>query len=249
MRPVLVLDLDGTLAVGDAPVLGYARAIESLVPQAGGLTGAVEAFFTDPHGDERLAHAQDGYQAVHVLSEELGVDGETRDRAYAMSRAALDDDLGDVRAPEGLADALGGLDAHLVLITNSPRDGLATLLDHLGVAGLVGEVRTDAGKPAGLRRLLVELLEQHGLDDAPAALMSVGDIWVNDLAPALELGCATAYVDTFDRDQGPAHVRARTLPELYPALRAWAHDPVGFVHAHPLATAVASTTDRPGASA
>ena len=249
MRPVLVLDLDGTLALGDTPVLGYARAIESLAPQADGLTAAVEAFLADPDSDERLRSAQDGYQAVAALCETHGVDTELRNRAYALSRGALDRDLGDVQAPRGLVDALGALDAHLVLVTNSPRAGLDTLLAHLGVVELVQEVHTDAGKPDGMGPLLAAVLRQHGLTAEPAHLMSVGDIWVNDLAPALELGCATAYVDTFHRQQGPAHVRARTLPELYPALRDWARDPVQFVSAHPLPTGPAvgaGTTPRPG---
>lgn len=248
MRPVLVLDLDGTLALGATPVLGYARAIESSAPQADGLTVAVEAFLEDPQADGRLRSAQDGYQAVAMLCESLGVDATLRDRAYSRSREALDADLGDVRAPLGLSEALADLDVHRVLVTNSPREGLDTLLGHVGVAGLVDEVHTQARKPTGMGPLLTELLHTHGLVSEPARLMSVGDIWVNDLAPALELGCATAYVDTFDRRQGPAHVRARTLPELYPALREWARHPVEFVHAHPLPAglAVGAGTERPG---
>lgn len=248
MRPVLVLDLDGTLALGDAPVLGYARAIETLAPYADGLTATVEAFLAEPGADARLRDAQDGYQAVQMLSEELGVDGALRNHAYALSRASLDVDLGDVRAPSGLAAELSELDAHRVLVTNSPRDGLDTLLGHLGVADLVDEIRTDAGKPTRMRPLLVDLLDDHGIAADPARLLSVGDIWANELAPALELGCATAYVDTFDRQQGPAHVRARTLPELYPAIREWARHPAEFVRAHPLPTGVpaGTATERPG---
>ncbi|CAN5192681.1 HAD family hydrolase [soil metagenome] len=234
MRPVLVLDLDGTLALGDAPVLAYARQIELLAPRAKGLTSAVTAFLDDPGADERLQQAQDGYQAVHALSQVMDVPSDLRDRAYALSRAALADDLGDVRAPRGLLSALSEIDADVVLVTNSPRAGLDSLLARLGVADVVSEIRTDAGKPLGMLGLLTDLLQARGLADDPGRLMSVGDIWANDLAPALELGCATAYVDAFDRHQGPAHVRARTLPELYPALIAWARDPAEFLRAHPL---------------
>ncbi len=248
MRPVLVLDLDGTLTLGHAPVLEYARAIETLAPQADRLTMRVEAFLADPEADALLRQAQDGYQAVHMISEELGVDGAVRNHAYALSRASLDGDLGDVRAPEGLVTALAELDADLVLVTNSPRAGLDTLLGHLGVADLVDEIRTDADKPTGMCPLLVDLLQRHDIASDPAWLLSVGDIWANDLAPALELGCSTAYVDTFDRHQGPAHVRGRTLSDLYPAIRDWARDPAEFVRAHPLSTGVpaGTATERPG---
>ena len=71
----------------------------------------------------------------------------------------------------------------------------------------------------------------------PATLMSVGDIWVNDIAPALELGCATAFIDRSGRDLRPAHARGRTMQDLYPAIEAWARSPRDFA----VATAPAST--------
>lgn len=249
MRPVLVLDLDGTVALGDSPVLGYARAIESLAPAVGDLVGAVRRFLADPAADSRLSGAQDGYQAVHLLSDAAGVTDPVRNAAYRQSRALLDADSGDVAPPEGLRDLLATLDAHLVLITNSPEAGLATVLARLGLTGLLDEVRTDAGKPTGMAGLLTELLTRYDIWSTPGRLLSVGDIWANDLEPALQLGCATAYVDTYDRRQGPAHVRAHTLPELYPSLRHWAADPDGFLRAHPLpTTSLAGVTECPGPS-
>lgn len=247
MRPVLVLDLDGTVILGDTPVLAYSRAVEASTPLADGLTDQVVAFLADPGAHPTLAGAQDGYQAVQLIAESVGIDDTSRNAAYARSRVGLADDLGDLRTPEGLADLLVDLPAHRVVVTNSPADGLDSLLDKLGLTSVVDEVHGSAGKPAGLPSVLLGLMSGHGIESRPHRLLSVGDIWANDLAPALELGCATAYVDALDRRQGPAHVRGACLPDLYGHLAAWASDPEGFVAAHPLA-ADAAVPARPGPS-
>lgn len=66
------------------------------------------------------------------------------------------------------------------------------------------------------------LLAEHGIADEPGRLLSVGDLWANDLRAPRERGCATAYIDRFDLRQGPADARAATFEELYGAVRAWA---------------------------
>lgn len=245
MRGVLVLDLDGTVILGDTPVLAYARAVEACTPRATGLTERVVAFLAAPGAHPALVTAQDGYQAVQLIAESVGIDDVSRNAAYARSRAGLAEDLGDVRTPTGLADLLATLPVHRAVVTNSPADGLDALLKKLGLTTVLDEVRGSAGKPAGLPDVLGDLLSRHGLEQHPHRLLSVGDIWVNDLAPALGLGCATAYVDALDRRQGPAHVRGRSLPDLYDHLTDWAHDPEGFVAAHP-AAADAAVPARPG---
>jgi hypothetical protein len=56
------------------------------------------------------------------------------------------------------------------------------------------------------------------LDD----VMSVGDHFVNDIRPAVELGCATAYMDPYGI--GPKHVaafHAATVEEVLDPLRLW----------------------------
>lgn len=245
MRPVLVLDLDGTVILGDTPVLAYARAVEATAAYADGLTDQVVEFLADPSGDADLAGAQDGYQAVALIAAAIGIDDERRNAAYARSRLGLAEDLGDLRTPEGLAEVLASLPVHRVVVTNSPADGIEDLLERLGLSEVIDEVHGSAGKPEGLPAVLMGLMSRNGITGAPHRLLSVGDIWANDLAPALELGCATAYVDALGRRQGPAHVRGTCFPDLYDDLTQWAHDPDAFVAAHPLA-AEAAAPARPG---
>lgn len=236
---VLVLDFDGTVCLGDGPVLTYARLLDEALAAADQrhpprLVEAVLARFVgsplddEPAGvDEAIAHADgspDGYVVAERVSRALGVDDTARSAAYAGARAALADGRLETTAPEGLAELLDSLsdDVHVVLVTNSPEHGVVQPLERLGLADRVDEIVTDARKPSGLPAVLDRLRADAGLEDRPDRLLSVGDIWANDLEPAAAQGSPTALVERFPApDARPTH-RATTLPELYPAIRAWA---------------------------
>ncbi|KIU02541.1 HAD family hydrolase [Frigoribacterium sp. MEB024] len=236
---VLVLDFDGTVCLGDGPVLTYARLLDEALAAADErhpprLVEAVLARFVgsplddEPAGvDEAIAHADgspDGYVVAERVSRALGVDDTARSGAYSGARAALADGRLETTAPEGLAKLLDSLSdaVHVVLVTNSPEHGVVQPLERLGLADRVDEIVTDARKPSGLPAVLDRLRADAGLEDRPDRLLSVGDIWANDLEPAAAQGSPTALVERFPApDARPTH-RATTLPELYPAIRAWA---------------------------
>ena len=224
---VLVLDFDGTVCLGDGPVWAYAEAIRPHLDErlAGQVTDGLLAYLEDHPGAGTYA---DGYGAIAALAGPH-VPRAVLDAAYAASRAALADGRLDIHAPEGLVELLDRLRpaVRTVVVTNAPSTGLAEALDALGLAGSLDRVIPSAGKPAGLPAVLDDLLD--GAD--PATLMSVGDIWLNDIRPALELGCATAFIDRSGRDLRPAHARGRTIQDLYPALEAWARSPRDFADA------------------
>lgn len=240
-RPVLVLDLDGTVCLGDTPVLLYAERVAALTAAPEALLEAAGAFLGQrlpEDAPKTLLGAQDGYEAVKIMGLAAGVTEEQLSAAYVSSRAAMSEHPGDIRTPDGLVDLLGGIDAHRVILTNSPGSGLEAILEHLGVRDVVDEVLTDALKPTRMRRHLDGFLDAFEASDTPEWLMSVGDIWRNDLGPAVERGCVAAYVDVFDRRQGPAHVRAGSLVDLYSAVSDWSNDPSSFIAAHPLKESV-----------
>lgn len=230
-RSLLVLDFDGTVCLGDDAVVSYARELAAH-PGAEDVEADLRAFLADPDSDPRLHDADDGYQAVSLLAEAAGIAPDARQAAYQASRDRLD--TAALHAPAGLRELLRELDVRRVLCTNAPGQRLNPILDDLGLAEVIDYVLPDARKPALMGMHLAKLLEAAGLSGHPEQLMSVGDIWANDLAPALELGCATAYVDPFGRDRGPAHARAASITDLYDDLRDWARDPFGFVSARPV---------------
>jgi hypothetical protein len=89
------------------------------------------------------------------------------------------------------------------------------------VLGLFDEIVCHAEKPDRFPARLAALAQVH---DVPhGAVMSVGDHFVNEIAPALALGCATAYVDPFHvGPAGRATFEATRLEDLLPSLEAWA---------------------------
>jgi len=223
-RGILVLDFDGTVCLGDGPVWAYADAILPHLDErlARHVTDGLLAYLEDHPGAGTYA---DGYGAIAALAGPH-VPAEVLDGAYAASREALAGGDLDIHAPEGLVDLLGRLRPHVraVVVTNAPSTGLGEALHALGLAGSVDEVIPSAGKPAGSAEVLGKLLAGAH----PGTLLSVGDIWVNDIQPALELGCATAFIDRSGRDLRPAHARGRTIQDLYPALEAWSRAPRDF---------------------
>jgi FMN phosphatase YigB (HAD superfamily) len=225
-RRILLLDFDGTACRGDGPVLEYARLAGRALTdhEADRLLAMLRGFLAGTHRDGLLADAQDGYQAVAALAAHFGVPPETTHAAFLRTRDRLTAGEVPAEVPTGLVDLLDELRPRVrtVLVTNAPADGLPRLLDRLGLSVVIDEVIADADKPSGLPALLDRLLTDIAAQHEPGRLLSVGDIWANDLRVPLERGCTTAYVDRFERRQGPADVRAPVIEDLYDMIRRWA---------------------------
>lgn len=244
-RPILVLDFDGTVCVGDAPVWEYAEAVIAGILDAGSaaavdldasLRARLGAFLDGEPGSPAYI---DGYAAVAALAAEHA-DDDLLQSAYQTSRRALAGGTVAVSAPDGLAGFLGSLGESVerVLVTNAPLDGVRETLAAIGLAGSIDRIVTDADKPAGWTAILPQLLDGR----EPSQLLSVGDIWGNDLEQPLAAGCVTALIDRFGHRAGPAHLVAADFPGLYDGIRRWADDPEGFAAAHRPARQPASTS-------
>ncbi|MET4783118.1 HAD family hydrolase [Glaciihabitans sp. UYNi722] len=227
---VLVFDFDGTVSLGDGPVRSYARFVaESLSP-------ADRANFLDEVDAGLLGETTlgvnpiDGYDLVRLLSQRHDVSLENHSRAYDLSRGELATEHAPVVAPEGLAAFLGTVreSARLVLATNAPATNIAEALDVLGLDDLFDAVYTSVGKPLGFETILDELLE--GVPDAATAMLSIGDVWQNDLEPAYRRGASTALVGPRADPAATPTFRADSLEELYPALTSWLSSPASPPH-------------------
>ena len=214
----IVFDFDGTVTVGNGPVLAYAHVLSrSIGSTAATLEKRVaEQLDTAPGRICAVDAPLDGYDVVRRLSMELGATTEQLDHAYQMSRTLLGTTAAPIEAPLGLAAFLAELAplANLVLVTNSPATNLQESLHALGLHRYFAQVIHSAGKPAGMRAIASEWL-------VFGRLLSVGDIWENDLEPVAELGGATALIGTPPARADPTFF-ASTLPELYGEIRRWA---------------------------
>ncbi|WP_054011747.1 HAD family hydrolase [Arthrobacter sp. ERGS1:01] len=227
--PLLILDFDGTVCLGDGPVLAYADAVAHFLPDTAtpAFRDGLDAFLAH---DPAAAQFKDGYAAVAALAEGL-VDAQALNRAYAQSRQRLAAGQVEISTPPGLADFLAGLAgrAHRMVLTNAPLEGVGESLAALGLAGTIDGIVPDAGKPAGFIHLLPKLLAGR----PPRELMSVGDVWVNDIEPPARHGCATAFIDRFNHRTGDAALREPRFELLYPGITEWAADPAAFTITHP----------------
>lgn len=226
-RRVMVFDFDGTISLGDGPVRSYARHI------AAGLDrGSRDAFLAKVDaglgGELPLDGATfdsepvDGYDLVRLLSLRFDVTDDARSTAYLRSREELASDTAPVSAPDGIVQFLAKArpNATLVLATNAPNIRIPETLEFLGLAAAFDAVHTSVGKPTGLEAIIDDLLAGAAHRSA-TDLLSVGDVWVNDLEPAHRRGGGTALVGPrLDLAAMPT-LRAETLPELYPRLTAW----------------------------
>ncbi|UUL76737.1 hypothetical protein NG819_02920 [Pseudarthrobacter sp. Fe7] len=230
--PLLVLDFDGTICLGDGPVHAYAEAAARRLPAAtsGPLLEALEHFLSNGPGCRPYP---DGYAAVadlfgpHLHANQLNA-------AFTESRQRLASGDVAITPPPGLADFLDNLTGRAlrVVVTNAPSSGVNESLRTLGLQAHIDAVRADAGKPAGFSELLPQMLRHR----AHYRLLSVGDIWENDLRLPHEAGCATAYIDRHNHPSGPTTLQGPDFPSLYPAIDAWAENPERFREHRPTTT-------------
>lgn len=216
---LLILDFDGTLCLGDAPVIAYATEVaRSLGHPERSIQEPLEAFLGGV-SDGPFAGSADGYGAVAQWAREHGLGEQELSEAYLRSRATLDFGELEVSIPPGITDFLGGFrDWDRVLVTNAPREGTEWLVRALGLAPHLDRVIGDAGKPAGLRALTAEGAE---LDTARwQRLLSVGDIWRNDLEPVADRA-ATALIERHPQPRARPTFRAAVIETLYSDLAHW----------------------------
>lgn len=236
--PTLVLDFDGTLCLGDDPILLYADELGKRLDADAGerLHAELTEFLA---GTRRVEGSEDGYHAIWMLTQHLGLDPATLAETYYASRDRMEAGEGSVHAPEGIVELLDdvrALGARVVLVTNAPATGATSWLASVGIAERLDAVIPDAGKPDRMEEHLRALLADAGASHAPSYLLSVGDVWGNDIAPAMRLGAHGLYIDRYGSGRGPSTASAPTIGELYPHIRAWAARP-----GRPLTTAEAFT--------
>lgn len=215
MTPTILFDFDGTLAVGDGPVLAFARQVAE---HAGsGYLERVMATLRD-HDAGAATQFRDGYDVVGTLARQDGVAPAALQQAYLAGRRLLGTPEAPVDAAPGLAQLLAALPraTRVVLATNAPGVGVERLLTTWGVRERFTDLHYEVGKPAGLTPIVQAAL-------AMGPVLAVGDIVENDLFPAAALGAATALVGPAAATP-PADVtmHARTLDALAADITAWA---------------------------
>lgn len=223
-QAVLVFDLDGTLYRSTAACLHYAQGIaETLDPGArAGYLAAVERFLRADGGVE----ASDGWEAAVLLAG--GERGASRAFAepFGRTREFMLSDACELEVPDGLVELLERTagTSRRVLVSNTPSFGVMPLLARLGLTTLLDEIVCDAAKPRGFAERLRGYAQIEALPER--SVLSIGDHFVNDIVPAIEAGCSTAYINPFGvGPRGEADLEASRFEELADEIDAWLREP------------------------
>ena len=260
---LVVFDFDGTLCLGDDPVLTYAQHVDETLAERSvsgdgkqnyrssqrvSIRGAVqrgleagdlnvpEIRFDDDgypadiagRTDMALWPLQDGYQLVQLLGLQVGLTSVDTHAAFRASRTQLLDHglaTSDVHAPDGAAEVISQLreQASVVLITNSPAENFDVWLTQLGLEDYFDLVINSAKKPTGMAAAIEHArttLQTTGEAIPMDAVVSIGDIWGNDLVYVHEEGGHTILIDRFSTGLGTPDHR---VPDAASALRLLHH--------------------------
>ncbi len=217
MKPLIIFDLDGTLYRGDDPFREYARVV------ARALDPAVAAQYladVDAHlrGEGGIV-AGDNWEAVVELARPRLEDDRVWKNAFGDIREYMLSDGCVLEVPDGLPEFIRAARAQatVICLSNSHEDSALPVLQRLGLAGAFDEVIAGAGKPAGLLAAANRLRD----GDLGGAVLSVGDNYANDIAPALNQGWHTAHISPRGYFPGPSTYRGYTVEMILPDLRHW----------------------------
>ncbi|MBX9470866.1 hypothetical protein [Microcella sp.] len=210
---LLILDFDGTLCLGDGPVRAFAREVASTAGAAAvDLLDPLDRFLQGELGTP-FEGCADAYTAVATWARERGLERGAMTAAFLRGRAELDAGHIEISTPDGVIDRLGAMQGwHRVLVTNSPLASTVTLTARLGLDTVLDTIIGDAAKPGGLEALLAP----GGDLDARrwSRVVSLGDIWINDLAPVHAVRGETGLIERHPQPQAVPTWRAGNVQAL-----------------------------------
>lgn len=134
----------------------------------------------------------DGWWLPFVAAKHYGV--QNCYPSYLATKAYMVTDRFKLERLEGLQEGLLHLQERtsLVLVTNSDREDVGRLLHELALDQVFEHIISSARKPAQTTGLFKELLTHYQVQARET--VSVGDNFINDIAPALLLGMKGIYI-------------------------------------------------------
>ncbi|KMK74735.1 HAD family hydrolase [Alkalihalobacillus pseudalcaliphilus] len=141
---------------------------------------------------EHLVAIGDGWWLPFACAKHYGV----KDcySSYLATKEYMVSDQFTIEKLTGLRDYLLELreKTNIVLMTNSDREDVGRLLKELDLDGVFEHVITSAKKPTYTKGLIEHLIQQYEVK--PHEVLSIGDNFINEIAPALSLGTKAMYI-------------------------------------------------------
>jgi FMN phosphatase YigB (HAD superfamily) len=148
---------------------------------------------------ENMIAIGDGWWLPFVTAKHYGV-SDTHSIYNKTKEYMVTEDFELTKTP-GLKQGLVELkeSKQLVLCTNSDIDDVGRLLQELELDTVFEHILSSSMKPTKTKELFKKLFEQY--DIHPHEAVSIGDNFINEIAPALKLGMKAIYIHATVREQ------------------------------------------------
>ncbi|MDV2684941.1 HAD family hydrolase [Alkalihalophilus lindianensis] len=160
---------------------------------------------------ETMIAIGDGWWLPFVCAKHYGV--EDCYSSYVATKEYMVSESFQLEPLPGLNEALVDLKTQstIVLVTNSDADDVNRLLNELQLRGLFDKVITSAEKPTYTSKLFTDLLEEY--QASADETLSIGDNFINDVAPAVLLGMDGVYIHT-ENNQEELHKNVQIVSSV-----------------------------------
>lgn len=168
----------------------------------------------------KLMNAGDLWWIPSAISAHYGGEAEKHEQAFMRIREIMSQPDFRVEAIPELKETIEGLKGKVVqvLATNSPQPDSEAILAKVGLLGAFDRMFFRSNKPVGLKQIFTEVAEEHNVP--LAAILSVGDNLVNEIAPARAMGCQTVFIDPHGvGEPDDADLVVPAMSHLIPVLR------------------------------
>lgn len=159
---------------------------------------------------EHIVAIGDGWWLPFACAKHYGV--EDTQPSYMATKAFMVSEDFQLEQIPGLREFLIELKAEndMVLMTNSDREDVNRLLGELNLAGVFDHVISSARKPSKTKAFFEQLKKNY---DVPfEQMISIGDNFINEIAPALVLGMQAIYLS--DHPYPTSHERLQHYPKI-----------------------------------
>ncbi|EIT85798.1 HAD superfamily hydrolase [Fictibacillus macauensis ZFHKF-1] len=143
---------------------------------------------------ERFVPIGDGWWLPYVTAMHYGLKQEDTWECYNATKLYMVSDAFSLTKTPGLKERLLQLkeEKYLVVMTNSDIDDVNRLMKELDLEDVFHEIHASSFKPIQTKAVLQKLLDKYNV--APSHAVSIGDNFINEIAPALLEGLHAVYI-------------------------------------------------------
>ncbi|MFD1356459.1 HAD family hydrolase [Fictibacillus halophilus] len=143
---------------------------------------------------ERLIAIGDGWWLPYATAMHFGLKQSDTWECYNATKEYMVTDQFNLTKTPGLKDSLIRLkeEKKLVLLSNSEKEDVKRLLNELELDGMFHALVTEGHKPLKTKEKMQTILDEFGV--LPHEAVSIGDNFINEIAPALLMGLKAIYI-------------------------------------------------------